>query len=128
MKLVTFIVGILAVNCTRIPMEIVQLTSTQMTRNNNDTHRQTDADPTVAVAAIHATASTKLMNGFELHTTTFDQQQRKGRQLIDSFALHQPRILYQVGVSVNASFFFFFSLSIGLYSFISNVNKCVSVT
>lgn len=107
-KLVTFMVGILAANCTRIPMEIVQLTSTQMTSsstsgggvnsNNNTAHQQIDADPTAA-AAIRATASTKVVNGFELHTT-FDQQQRKGRQLIDSFALHPPRILYQVGVSV----------------------------
>lgn len=108
MKLVTFIVGILAANCTRIPMEIVQLTSTQMA-SNNDTHQQSDADPTVAAA------STKIVNVFDMHTT-FDQQQRKGRQLVDSFALHQPRILYQVGVSVDGfdRFFFFFSFSVFL--------------
>lgn len=122
MKLVTFIAGILVANCTRIPMEIVQLTSTQMA-SNNDTHPQTDSDPTVAAAA-----STKIVNAFD---TAFVQQQRKGRQLVDTFALHQPRILYQVGVSVDGFerfSQFLFLIEHWHYIFVSNVNKCVSVT
>lgn len=118
MKLVTFIVGIVVANCTRIPMEIVQLSSTQMTNSNNhhnDTHHQAKhAEPTVAALAMHqSTTSTKLMNGFELRITPFDQhQQRKGRQLVDSFTFRQPRILYQVGVSAvpfSTLFLFIFS-------------------
>lgn len=127
MKLVTFIVGILVANCTRIPMEIVQLTSTQIDSNND-----TNGDPTtsaVTAADIHASVSPKLANGLELHAA-FDQQQqqqRKGRQLVDAFTLHQPRILYQVGVSVDAIYrFSIFSVSIGII-FSSQMSTSASV-
>lgn len=109
MKLVTTLILVLnclnKLNCTRIPMEIVQLTSTQVTHNDDDNDNSTNLeqhkmDLVAAAAATVATIPTQNSNknNFEYHTVVTES--RRGRQLTDTNAVHLPRILYQVGVSI----------------------------
>lgn len=66
------------INCTRLPMEIVQVT------NGRSGSMQTADDD----------RSTENRLGYH--------EQRKGRQLTDTIAARPPRILYQIGVSFNS--------------------------
>lgn len=112
-SLILFICCAHCLSATRIPMEIVEVTSTQVTSDEkklNNRHKTSISD------VIDSTSSSSsISNSNSGHSRTDDHtehshstsattnthqiiEQRKGRQIVET-TVHTPRILYQVGVS-----------------------------